>query len=143
MTDKNKSEVGYKRPPKHSQFQPGQSGNPSGRAKHTRNFQTDLRDELSSLTIVTESGRTIEVSKQRAVIKTFIAAAIGGDMRAATALLSLCARIAGPDEDEHESSPEELEILDTFMRREHNRRDPPASTTDSSNSNSKRNPNDP
>ncbi len=136
MTDKSKNEVGYKRPPRHSQFRPGQSGNPSGRAKHTRNFQTELQEELSSPTIVTESGRTVEVSKQRAVIKTFITAAIDGDMRAAIALLSLCARIAGPDEDKHEPSPEEIEILDAFLRRERERLEPPATTTDSPNSNS-------
>lgn len=136
MTDKSKNEIGYKRPPKHSQFQPGQSGNPSGRAKHDRNFQTDLREELSSTTTVTESGHTIEVSKQRAIIKTFVAAAIKGDMRAVTSLLTLCARIADPDEDEHEPSPEELEILDSFLRRERDRRDSPASASDSSHSKS-------
>jgi hypothetical protein len=136
VADKNKNEVGYKRPPKHSQFKPGQSGNPSGRAKHARNFQTDLREELNSPTTVTESGLTIEVSKQRAIIKAFIAAAIKGDMRAVTALLSLFVRIASPDEDEHEPSPEELEILDTYRRRERERRDSPTSSADSSHSNS-------
>jgi hypothetical protein len=136
MPDKSKNEVGYKRPPKHSQFQPGQSGNPGGRAKHDRNFQTDLREELSSTITVTESGHTIEVSKQRAIIKTFIAAAIKGDMRAVASLLTLCARNAEPDEDEREPSPEELEILDSFLRRERDRRDSPASANDSSQSKS-------
>ncbi len=31
-------EVGYKRPPKHTQFKLGQSGNMKGRPKGTRNF---------------------------------------------------------------------------------------------------------
>ena len=30
-------EVGYGKPPKHSQFKPGQSGNPQGRPKGSRN----------------------------------------------------------------------------------------------------------
>ena len=31
--------VGYKTPPKNTQFQPGQSGNPKGRPKGTKNQQ--------------------------------------------------------------------------------------------------------
>jgi hypothetical protein len=136
MTDKPRNKAGYKRPPKHSQFQSGQSGNPSGRPKHVRNFRTDLQEELSSLTVVMEHGCDIEVSKQRAIIKTFIAAAIDGDMRAATAVLTLCARIADPVDDDHEHTPEEIEILDAFLRRERGRQEPPAATDSSTDSSS-------
>ena len=38
--------VGYKQPPKHTQFKPGQSGNPKGRPKGTQNLATDLAEEL-------------------------------------------------------------------------------------------------
>jgi uncharacterized protein DUF5681 len=34
------SAVGYKRPPIHTRFKPGQSGNPSGRAKGSQNLKT-------------------------------------------------------------------------------------------------------
>ena len=34
--------VGYRKPPVHTRFQPGQSGNPSGRAKGSQNFKTLL-----------------------------------------------------------------------------------------------------
>ena len=44
--DRHNDGVGYKRPPKHTQFKPGQSGNPRGRGKNTRNFKTDLVEEL-------------------------------------------------------------------------------------------------
>jgi hypothetical protein len=33
MADDGDSRVGYKRPPQHSKFKPGQSGNPKGRPK--------------------------------------------------------------------------------------------------------------
>ena len=33
--------VGYKRPPLHTRFRPGMSGNPRGRQKGVRNFAAD------------------------------------------------------------------------------------------------------
>ena len=38
--------VGYKRPPMHSRFKPGVSGNPSGRAKGTKNLRTLFQNIL-------------------------------------------------------------------------------------------------
>lgn len=48
MTDKDDCEVGYGKPPRHSQFKPGQSGNPRGRKKGSRGLRTDLHAELAS-----------------------------------------------------------------------------------------------
>ena len=39
-------DVGYKKPPKRTQFKPGQSGNPRGRPKGTKNLKTDLAEAL-------------------------------------------------------------------------------------------------
>ena len=38
--------VGYRRPPKHTRFKPGQSGNPKGRPKHAPNLKTEFLEEL-------------------------------------------------------------------------------------------------
>ena len=40
-------EVGYGKPPRKSQFKPGQSGNPKGRPKGRKGFSTILVEELS------------------------------------------------------------------------------------------------
>jgi hypothetical protein len=59
--------VGYGRPPKHTRFKPGQSGNPRGRKKGVQNFKTDLAEELHETLIITEGGQRRRVSKQRAM----------------------------------------------------------------------------
>jgi Family of unknown function (DUF5681) len=43
MTASKDYKVGYGRPPEHSRFKRGQSGNPRGRPRKHRNFRTVLR----------------------------------------------------------------------------------------------------
>ncbi len=65
-------EVGYGKPPEHTRFKPGQSGNPRGRPKGTKNLKTDLIEELSEKIVVREGDQSQKVSKQRAVVKTLV-----------------------------------------------------------------------
>lgn len=120
-----KAAVGYGRPPEATRFKPGQSGNPRGRPKGVRNFITDLREELSEKIRICESGKELRVSKQRAVIKSLVAAALKGDVRATSTLVSLCAR-AFVDEDKAAPSDELSEtdamILNSFVDRKLERR---------------------
>ena len=118
MDNNNHSDsVGYKQPPKGRQFQPGNSGNPSGRPKGVRNFKTDLREELSESISFREGGRDISISKQRALIKRLVASAIEGDARAIATLMSFCARAFGDDNDDQQQAPEDGEIIQAFKRR--------------------------
>jgi hypothetical protein len=117
--------VGFKRPPKHSRFRPGQSGNPSGRPVGVRTLKSDLVDELRQETTVQEHGRKQSVSKQRAFIKTLVAGAINGDMRAINVLLSFCATsLGGQSDDMHGGPPDvdDVDIVKNFASRERRRR---------------------
>ena len=109
-------QVGYRRPPKATRFKAGQSGNPKGRPRGTPNLATDLSAELGEQITVREGGQARQVSKQRALIKSLMAKALQGDVRATTALLALYARvIAEPPEDESAAVEEdELLILRRF-----------------------------
>jgi|TARA_R110002072_G_scaffold58405_3_gene148981 hypothetical protein len=80
-------DVGYGKPPKHTQFKPGKSGNPKGRPKQTRNFKTDLQEELQALVTVSEGGKTKTVSRQQAVIMRTMEKALQGDLKAVKMLV--------------------------------------------------------
>lgn len=116
--------VGYKRPPKHGRFQPGRSGNPTGRKKSVRNFKTDLVAELQEQIPIRENGREMKITKQRAFIKALVAAAIKGDMRATNALVSFCTRSLGSeDKEDANAAPiaEDFDIIEAFVKRERKR----------------------
>ncbi len=114
-------EVGYGKPPKQTRFQPGQSGNPRGRPKGTKNLKTDLMEELGEKIIIREGDQARKVSKQRAVVKTLVARTLKGDARSATLLTSMMMRLLetgeGAPDVEDALVDDELEILGGFEDR--------------------------
>ena len=74
-------EVGYRKPPKHAQFKPGQSGNPKGRPKKTKDFERLLDAELSQTLRIVENGETRTLTKRELIIKTLVTNALKGDIR--------------------------------------------------------------
>src|SRR5262249_43343085 len=123
--DQKNGPVGYKRPPVATRFKPGQSGNPKGRKKGVRNFKTDVRHELDEVITVHEGGRSMKITKQRALGRALVAAAIKGDMRATNALVSFCAKAFGDQDDDQSTplpQPEDPDILEEFFGRKSKRR---------------------
>lgn len=113
--------VGYGRPPKHTRFKPGHSGNPKGRPKGVLNIKSDLDAELKQRIRVREGDQILTISKQRAYIKSVLTRSLKGDARAANTLLALMARTrnfeAVLDELAQPLSEEDREILNAYEAR--------------------------
>ena len=73
--------VGYKKPPERTRFKKGQSGNPKGRPKGSRNFRTALVEELSTTIPVTENGKRRKLAKRNVIAKQIVNAALAGDAK--------------------------------------------------------------
>ncbi len=81
MTDKEKKdyEIGYAKPPKKTQFKPGQSGNPKGRPKSPCNPTEAIAKELSQYTYIEQNGKRIKMKKMDALARLIINNALRGD----------------------------------------------------------------
>jgi hypothetical protein len=114
-------DIGYRKPPVTTRFAKGKSGNPKGRPKGARNLKTDLEEELQELIPISERGRKMQLSKQRVLIKTLTARAIGGDARALTTLLNFALKIIDPAAQplgSIEISADDQRLIDEFLARE-------------------------
>jgi hypothetical protein len=85
-------EVGYKKPPRHSRFRKGRSGNPRGRPRQARNLLTELHEELRQRITVREAGTERRISRQRAVVMRLLDKALKGELGAIIKLLDLVLR---------------------------------------------------
>jgi hypothetical protein len=84
--------VGKGKPPKHSQFRPGQSGNPSGRRKGSQNLKTVVRKILSMPVRIHQNGRNKKVSTQNALLLSVRNNALKNERWAVEMLLELADR---------------------------------------------------
>jgi hypothetical protein len=81
--------IGYKKPPRDKQFQPGQSGNPNGRPKKVPTFMDAIQKELRSLVTLHEGGKRRKISKLHAIAKQQTNKAVNGDNRATALVVSV------------------------------------------------------
>lgn len=89
-------EVGYGKPPKHTQFQKGQSGNPRGRKVGARGLKKDLSDALDIKHTIKINGKLIKGRAQKLGLVALAVKAASGDLRAMKLLAELTMQIFGP-----------------------------------------------
>jgi hypothetical protein len=86
-------QVGYGKPPKPTRFTKGQSGNPKGRAKGSKNLSTLLTKTLNEPVVINENGRRRTITKLEAMTKQLVNTAAGGDPRAIKLLTDLLQQV--------------------------------------------------
>jgi Family of unknown function (DUF5681) len=101
--DERDYEVGYGKPPPHTRFVKGQSGNPRGRLPGAQNMKTLLTQVLNELVVVTDHGGRRKVSKRQAIVTQIVNRAAKPDFKAIPILLGMLRDI------ERDSDPQPAE----------------------------------
>jgi hypothetical protein len=91
-------EVGYGKPPRHTRFKKGQSGNPRGRPSGSKNLATVLSEALNELVIVAENGGRRKITKRQAIITQLVNQSAKADWRATKILLDILQAIESRSE---------------------------------------------
>ena len=96
--EQERSSVGYKKPPKHTQFKKGQAGNPGGRARGNKNFKTLWRDVMAQPVWIKENGVSRQVDVIEAVILALKKEAISTrDLRAIVKVIEYSRKYSDED----------------------------------------------
>jgi len=114
--------VGYGKPPAHTQFKPGQSGNPKGRRKGQRNVRTVVEEALNQRIRIREGDRTRSLTKLDGVILTMIAGALKGDAKALASLIAVMRSLGMTGEppaanDQKPFTADDESLIADFLRR--------------------------
>jgi hypothetical protein len=83
--------VGYGKPPVHSRFRKGKSGNPTGKRRHGEADRAEalIRQEVYRLLTVREGEAVTKMPALQAVIRSQIACAVKGNVAAQRAVVKL------------------------------------------------------
>ena len=95
-------------PPAHGRFRKGQSGNPKGRPKGSKNIATILNERLNKRITIREGGRTKTVSVLEAKFIQLTKAMLEGDDKATTLIIKLLERYG---DETHQNEKEALAVF--------------------------------
>jgi hypothetical protein len=113
-------DVGYCKPPKHTQFVKGKSGNPKGRPKGAKNHDTMVADEIYAQIPITEYGKRKKITKGQAVLKQVFNKGVVGDPKALPLALNemrLHANRRGEPDQSQAASQEDDMVMKSIITR--------------------------
>jgi len=87
--DEPTEKVGPGKPPRHTRFKPGQSGNPKGRPKGSKNFATILQQQLTKKITITVDGKPRRVTVQEVIARRLATDSMKGTTKAMELLIRL------------------------------------------------------
>ena len=117
--DKRDYEVGRGKPPVHTRFKKGQSGNPRG--PRPKNLSALLLDALNEKVVVTIDGERREITKREAIATQLVNKSTSADLRATkmlTDMLKDAEKKAGaPPPEPCPFTPTDKEVVKGFVER--------------------------
>lgn len=119
--EKDPPAVGHKKPPLHTRFQKGRSGNPSGRRKGAPGqAKQDYREMvLSRLVPMTIGGKRVKVTAREALYQKLLAMSFDGNLNAMKLLLKDdCLNDNKTDAESSLSEAEEEALIARFLARQ-------------------------
>jgi len=96
MASSDEKEVGYKKPPKKHRFKKGTSGNPSGRRKGAKSFDSVLAEVLRRRITLTLNGESITTTILNALVQVLIKYANAGSLPHIALALEFDVTMSGP-----------------------------------------------
>ena len=96
--------VGCGKPPVHTRFQKGRSGNPKGRPRGKKNMSTLLSAALDASIIVVENGRRKKISKREAIITQLVNKSASADLKATQIVLAMLQDVEARADDSSDSA---------------------------------------
>jgi hypothetical protein len=119
--DEHDYKVGPGRPPLHTRFRKGQSGNPGGRSK--KNLPALLADALNEPVFVTIDGERRKITKREAVVHQLVNKSTTADLRATKMLFDMMkdaeqrAGVDAPPPEPHPLDAADKEVAEQLVER--------------------------
>lgn len=108
-------EVGYCKPPKHTRFKPGRSGNPKGRPKAAKGLNTLVRETLTQKVAVRTASGQRKISRIEAALQKTVELAMKGNPRALAEIIKLYANAVPEQSDDTGSLNREADLTETDL----------------------------
>jgi hypothetical protein len=104
--------VGYRKPPKHTRWPAGVSGNPRGREKGHKGLKTDLEKALNATNTLENklTGKKVKGRNQELAIGRLVDRAAVGDLKAQALLFPMIMQILGSED--RQKGPRKLSSQD-------------------------------
>jgi hypothetical protein len=117
---------GFGKPPNHTRFKKGQSGNPKGRVKGSKNVATLMSESLNETVVIKEYGQRKRFTKEELMFKQLANKGAAGDPRATQQVIGIrinseiSAEAPAPTSVTNEADRQVLEQVIARIRRSNN-----------------------
>lgn len=111
MSNDEDYKAGFGKPPKHTQFQPGQSGNSKGQPKRTKTITALSREELKASIPVTENGTKKTMTKREVIVRQVVNGGLKGKPTFALRLLQRLETLIPTEVEPESNESDEIEVI--------------------------------